>query len=142
MSHAGVRPLSHAVPRLVVAAVLLAGCGGDTTGPPPPQSYGASLRLVSPNGPEGAAVLEVNAGSVSGVTGDGDSAYSVQAGDRLRIVLLRRTAGTLRAHLTLPTTSDPGIPFDPTVIQVADSLNALRSDLTGYSVAVVLEATK
>jgi len=115
---------------------LLGGCGGEQgtpTGPPPTGSGTVAIRLVSPNGPEGAALLEVDAAPVRSVTPDDDVVLSKAAGDRMRIVLVRATAGELRARLTLAETSAE---LHATVVQVADSLDALRPDLSGYRVEV------
>jgi len=119
----------------LAALVGLSGCGGDTTGPPPPRGGSSvTLRLVSPNGPEGAAVLELDAAPVQDVSGDSDRVYFARVGQRLRVVLLSARPGELRAVVTV---SDPGAALHPTVLQVADSLNQLRPDVSGYAVKVV-----
>lgn len=126
-----------AAPLALFLTLVLAACGpgdGSTTGPPPPDGGATvTLRLVSPGGPEGAALLEVDADPVLGAAGDGDLLYSTAAGNRLRLVLVRAPAGELRASLTL---SDGSADLHPAILQVADSLNVLRPDLSGYAVEI------
>jgi hypothetical protein len=121
------RAISIAV---AVAALLTASCDNSTgsSGPGP-----LSAVLVSPNGNEGAAVLDV-VGSVESVTTpDGVSAYTTPAANGLRIVLVRLDAGTLSMTLKVPDISNPPA---LSVVEVAGPDNALRQSLAGYRVEI------
>jgi hypothetical protein len=121
------RAISIAV---AVAALLTASCDNSTgsSGPGP-----LSAVLVSPNGNEGAAVLDV-VGSVESVTTpDGVSAYTTPAANGLRIVLVRLDAGPLSMTLKVPDISNPPA---LSVVEVAGPDNALRQSLAGYRVEI------
>jgi hypothetical protein len=121
------RAISIAV---AVAALLTASCDNSTgsSGPGP-----LSAVLVSPNGNEGAAVLDV-VGSVESVTTpDGVAAYTTPAANGLRIVLVRLDAGPLSMTLKVPDISNPPA---LSVVEVAGPDNALRQSLAGYRVEI------
>ncbi len=121
---------------LLVTLAALASCSGhDSTGPAGGSRAGTvTLRLVSPNGPEGAAVIDLASGPVLSVDADGDVVDVVSAGGRTRVVMLRNPAGELRARVSM---SDTTQALNPSVVEVADSLNVLRTSLSGYAVDVV-----
>jgi hypothetical protein len=121
------RAISIAV---AVAALFTVSCENSTesSGPGP-----LSAALVSPNGDEGAAVLDV-AGTVTSVTTPtGVSAYTTPAANGVRIVLVRLDAGPISMTLNVPDISNP-----PTlsVVEVAGPDNALRQSLAGYRVEI------
>jgi hypothetical protein len=128
------------LPLLLLAALALGAvrCSGDEdpTGPPPPDPVPGSLVLVvrSPNGAEGAALIDVAAATVAEVTPDSGSVIQVPDGERLRIAIVRNQPGTLSAVLAV---SDTAAPLDIRLLQVADAVNGLRPSLAGYTVEVV-----
>ena len=112
------------------AALLSSGCENSnaSSGPGP-----LSAALVSPNGNEGAAVLDV-AGTVTSVTTpNGVTAYTTPSANGLRIVLVRLDAGTLSMKLNVPDVSKPP---NVSVVEVAGPDDVLRQSLTGYRVEI------
>ncbi len=93
----------------------------------------ATLRLVSPAGDEGAAILAIDAGPVLAVTSETALVYTYPDGDRLRVVLVSVFGGELSATVAVDETTTP---LNPEVIQVAGPDNMLRTPLTGYAVQV------
>lgn len=122
--------------RLAAHALVFAlALGACDDGPSAPPSVPGTLtvRLISPNGAEGAAILEVDAEAVDHVTAVEAEAYAVNIGDRMRIVLIRPTGGEIRARLAV---TDTAAELDARVLEVADSANAKRPSLDGYEVEV------
>ena len=115
---------------LAVAALLTAGCenSNESSGPGP-----LSAVLVSPNGNEGAAVLDVTGTVESVSTPSGVSAYTTPSANGLRIVLVRLDAGSLSMTLKVADISQPP---SLSVVEVAGPDNALRQSLAGYRVEI------
>lgn len=111
----------------IPAALLAAGCFG----PSEPQfvEYGAVLQ--SPNGAEGAAVIEVAGNGISDIASDADQFYSSIPGPRTRLVLILNDPGTIRFTVTAVGGEDPPT---ATVIGVSDGTNQRRTSLAGYAV--------
>lgn len=125
-------PRSRSAPRaalVTLALTLLAGCGDAPSGPPVPRDMVAVL--VSPSGPEGAAVLDLSGGGFSAVRADsGTTLFAEPSGNAARVVLIRSEAGELRFRLRLENEKNPP---SVTVVEVADGADALR-DPGGYTV--------
>jgi len=125
-------PWCHALlPGPVVAAVagaLLAGCLGDVAEPV------RDLRVVldSPNGPEGAAVIELVGPGLGEVTAPAGIMFSHVAGDTTRVVILLDQAGTIEFTVQVSGRTYPGV----AVLQVADEQDNARS-LAGYRARIV-----
>ena len=111
----------------VSSVVLLASC--DSTRPGGPGTITAVV--TSPNGAEGAAVLDV-AGTVEALTSNGDvSVYSTPSGAGTRAILVRLTPGQLSMKVRLADVSQiPQI----AVVEVAGDDNKLRPSVAGYQV--------
>jgi hypothetical protein len=128
------------LPLLLVASIAMAAvrCSSDVEPAAPssplPVPGTVTLVVVSPNGPEGAAFIEVDAAAVTNVMADSGSVLHAPQGERLRIAIVRGQPGTLRVHLTVRDTASA---LDPELVQVADPANTLRPMLAGYSVEVV-----
>jgi hypothetical protein len=106
---------------------VLAACSGDG---PTQELNGAVARLASPNGAEGAAVIEV-AATVDDVEVVGGEAFLRASNGVTRIAVVLDQPGTIRFGLPrLPRGSGPAA----TVVQVADGNNELRTDLSAYRV--------
>jgi hypothetical protein len=110
-------------------AFVALGCS-DSHGPGRPSGF--TLAVVSPNGAEGAALLDFAAAQVIGVTSESAGVQTHVEGDRLMVVLVRAQPGDLRAFVEV---SDPTRPLDVRLVQVAGPTNALRP-LAGYVVEV------
>jgi hypothetical protein len=110
-----------------MSVVLLSSC--DSTRPDGPGTLTAVV--TSPNGAEGAAVLDIE-GIVESVTANGNvSLYLTPSGQATRAILVRLTPGELSMKVSLPDVSrTPQI----TVVEVADGDNKLRPSVAGYHV--------
>lgn len=121
---------------LLVAFALVPGCSGDDGPTEPSPSEGAyRIDVVSPNGPEGAALLEVAGDLVAGVEGLGSQAYVRPVEGGARVLVLVSTPGELVFRLEL---EDAAARPDVELLQVVSPENRPR-DLSGYSVEVTRE---
>ena len=111
----------------IASVVLLASC--DSTNPGGPGTLTAVV--TSPNGAEGAAILDVE-GIVESLSANGDvSLYLTPSGQATRAVLVRLTPGELSMKVSVPDVSHtPQI----IVVEVADVDNVLRPSIAGYHV--------
>jgi hypothetical protein len=121
--------------RLGAWLVLVLGMGAcDLLGPDDPKGPGSfEVRLLSPNGAEGGAVLElaggVGLGTVSPI--GGEVLYDHRQGVSLVAVVLEEP-GTVRFNVR---TDDVGRLPEARVIQVSDENDQLRSSVSGYEVS-------
>ena len=120
------RPRRRTLTAAVLLTSLLAACHDGSS----PKPSGAAGRIVSPNGAEGAAVIEF-AGVVSSIDVPGGVGYLSSTGGVTRAALILQQAGTIRFSL-------PGVPLGAgpaaTVIEVADGSNQPRAVVAGYTV--------
>ncbi len=112
----------------MVACAMVGACGSDAGGPG--GSAHASGRVVSPNGNEGAALIDF-AGAIDTMTVTGGSAFLQTTNGRTRAVIVLDQPGTIR--FTLPNIATGAAPAG-TVVQVADGANALRASVSAYRV--------
>ena len=113
-----------AVSVLVLTAPVI-GCGTE----PLYRSFDASV--ISPNGLEGAVVLELE-GTYPSVTAPSGSQVFTHAGDGVtRVVIVLTNPGNIEFTLTL---DDVGEEPDVRILEVADGANELRMSLRGYRV--------
>ena len=116
---------------LMMGAALAAGCGdaGPRSGPGT-----LTATVVSPNGDEGAAVVEVFGPGITGVASLDGRAFSERRGDTLRVVVVREhVAGVLRFALSVADTTQL---FGGTVLEVAGPDDALRRSVSAYTLTV------
>lgn len=123
--------LRHFLPALA-AALALAACGGDGPSDPPRNPGQVSAVLVSPNGAEGAALVELTGAGVRDVMLVGGQAF-VQAGNPARVLLVLGTPGEVRFSVLL---DDKASVPTARVLEVSDGGNNLRPSLDGYRVDV------
>ncbi|MFW6202307.1 MAG: hypothetical protein ACOC8B_07000 [Gemmatimonadota bacterium] len=121
------------VAAVAVGAGAVAAYGDEPPSQPPGPAVVVTATLISPHGAEGAAILDVAADAVVDVSMAAGSAFTAEAGDRLRIVLVRTTAGNIRAEIGL---RDASADLEPRVVQVAGPSNELRADPVDYRVEV------
>ncbi len=128
-------PLEPVTPRrlrqgflfLLLPALLLAGCDSvDRSGPGE-----RIMAIVSPHGPEGAAVLRLIGGHVEEVEAARGHAFVDRSGGDLVVVLVNAVAGELALRLLLDDVSR--LPAAE-LIQVAGPDNRLRDELSAYGV--------
>jgi hypothetical protein len=121
---------------LVLLLAIAAGavrCTGDGPAEPPAAVPGTRmLQVDSPNGAEGAALIELDATNVHAVGGDSAMVLVERDGAKLRVAIVRATPGLLRLRVDI---ADTAAAVTATLLEVAGPQNALRP-LTGYSVSV------
>lgn len=116
-----------AVPALALA---LAGCDGGGTGDSPDGGeYVAALE--SPNGPEGAAVLELSGSGVESITATSLSLFRQPTSEGTRLMLVREPAGRLEFRVRMAAGSRPPA---VRVVEVVDGDDRQRAPLDGYQV--------
>lgn len=120
--------------RSTIAALLLAAsataCESDLGGP-------RSIRevvgvLVSPNGPEGAVVLDIRGRGIGAIEADSAQIFIARDGPDLRVILIREVPGAIRFRLRVV---DTRAVFDARVVAAANGANEPRGDVDGYRVA-------
>ena len=113
---------------VAVSVMLVAACDNSAR---PGGGGNVDAVLVSPNGDEGAAVLDVT-GTVESFTGtEGVSVYTTPTSTGTRVVLVRLTPGTLSMKLSLQDQDRlPAI----SVVEVADGDDRVRQSVAGYTV--------
>jgi hypothetical protein len=124
----GVRPVMAVT---LVLAGLLAGCddGVDPNAGP----GDLEVTLESPNGLEGAVLLEFRGGGIQGVTpGTGTLEYE-QSGKRTQVMVILENPGTPSFVLSVADTLSPP---RVEILEVAAPDNTLRSSLAGYDVRI------
>lgn len=117
---------------LLAGAVLLSAACGDTG----PESGPGTLTatVVSPNGAEGAAMVEFFGPGIVDVAPLDGRMFSERRGDTVRVVLVRDgDAGDLRFTLTVADTTQL---FTGTVLEVAGPDDALRPGVSTYSLEI------
>jgi len=93
--------------------------------------------LVSPNGDEGSAILELTGGSDLGTVSPlGGEVLYEHGPAATRIVVIMDEPGAVRFQVR---TEDVGTLPAVSVIQVADGMNRLRGSLAGYQVRFTRE---
>jgi hypothetical protein len=113
----------------LAAALLLAACSGD--GPSPPPAPGdLDGTFVSPNGREGAVLMQVSGTPVRGAAVPGGYAF-VEEGDPARVLLVFGETATASFTLTV---DDVNRRPNVTLVEVVDNANRPRTALSGYRV--------
>lgn len=115
---------------IVPAALALAACDPGGTGP---SLEGGTFRAVlqSPNGAEGAALLEMEGTGITDFTAPAGELLGTSQGTPRRMVFLKEPAGTIEFQVTV----EPGNEL-PTVrvLEVVDGADVPRASLNGYRV--------
>ncbi len=126
--------LRSAVRALAIAGLLAAVACDDAPPEPQPVPGDLDVTLVSPNGSEGAAVLETADEGVTEISvEEGLQAFHWTEGGLTRIVLLLDDVGEIRFRMSV---ADVNRPPQLDLVEVSDGVNSLRSTLTGYEIAV------
>jgi hypothetical protein len=112
---------------MAIVALLFPACDSSS----PTTAGTLTAVLVSPNGEEGAAVLDVS-GTVESISAaNGVSLHTTPVATGTRVIVVRLTPGELSLKVTVPDVSrPPGV----TVVEVADGDDKLRQSLAGYRV--------
>lgn len=111
---------------------LVAGCLPDPVGSGIANPGDMTATLVSPNGNEGSAVLELTSGTILAITTPEtyERVYGVPTAPG-RIVIVRRDPGQITFRLVA---DDIDNPPEIRVVEVAGPDDVLRADLSRYSV--------
>lgn len=125
------RPIRTVEIAAVVITTVFLACDStpaEVTGPGELQAL-----LISPNGAEGAAVIELageGIGAVTAFPGSG-RVFAERVGSTVRVVVVLDQPGEIRFRVAVDDVSDP-----PTgaVLEIADGSNEMRQSLAGYSV--------
>jgi len=126
---------SAAARRLRLAPLTLLFLAACTDAGPVSAAGTLTASLVSPNGPEGAAVVVLFGDGLGPVsTAGGADVYSREGVGSMRVVLIHPTGGEIAFQVAVADTTQP-----PTFViqEVAGPDDALRPDLSEYSVEVV-----
>ncbi len=111
----------------ILLAAGVAGCESDVLDTP------LELRgiLISPNGPEGAAVLELIGAGLGNVRAISGHLFVRHSGDTLRLVAILEEPGSVEFVLEwFRKKSRP----EARVLEIVDGKNSVRSSLVGYRV--------
>jgi hypothetical protein len=123
--------IGGAIVASAVAALILFSCDEGPTGPPPGPGD-LEVTLVSPNGPEGAAVFELADAQTVYVTSEGGQVAHWLTGTATRIVVLLDEPGAIRFTMHV---DDRSAATGLEVVEVADGGNQLRDDLSSYALS-------
>ena len=110
-----------------VAALAFAAC--DST--PPNESGTLTAVLVSPNGAEGAAILDVVGDFESITAGNEVSLFTTPSANGMRAIVVRPAAGELSVRIAVDDVSRPPA---VSIVEVSDGDDKLRTSLSGYRV--------
>ena len=117
--------LRRSLPLLVLAAAL--SCD-DFSSPRQSDWYAASI--MSPNGAEGSALLEIT-GEVTEVTSESARVFFRANAGVTRAILVLPEAGTLRFRVRLASVAPPP---DTRIVMIGGPSDSLRLNLAGYRV--------
>ncbi len=114
---------------LVCFAAILVACDDEVT-PPEPVPGDLVVTLVSPNGAEGAVVLETADEGIEAIQSLAGEAHHWRNDGVSRIVVLLEEPGEIRFVLSL---TDVNRPPAIEILEVAAPDNGLRDDLSEYA---------
>ena len=124
--------------RIVVVTVLACGLGSCDSGPTGPVAGDLEFTVVSPNGPEGAALIELRGSGLGPITPLDSRVFAHALGDRTNVLVVRTSPGTIRFHMTVNDVQNLPI---ATVLDVAGGDNQLRNVSAGYRVEATVVST-
>jgi hypothetical protein len=108
----------------LLLCTLACGDAGPRSGPGT-----LTATLTSPNGAEGAAVVEIFGEGIGGVAALDGRIFAERRGDTVRVVIVSEPAGALRFSVEVSdTTRRPG----GVVVEVADPTDQIRPTVSGY----------
>jgi len=123
------RTTTMRIASIALIGAALSACGSDEPVPLGPGTLQATL--VSPNGPEGAVVLELVAPGLGEVTVAEGDVFGQAEGNTTRLVIVRDIPGQIQFRVQVLERSEPPT---TTVVEVADGTNELRSSISGYQI--------
>ncbi len=133
-SEKGTRPYPMPLPKQfitrLVAVSLFALAACESAGPTAGE---LEATLMSPNGPEGAAVFEIAALGLGPITMHGGRVFTSETGEVTLVVIILDAPGQLAFRIAV---DDVDAPPGVTVLEVADGDNNLQPSLSGYGVVI------
>jgi hypothetical protein len=126
------RNVNAAALKCVATAVLVTLVASCDSGPPVPMGPGQLDGLLfSPNGAEGAAVLQLTGADIGAIELEGGSVFRETDGFTTRIVVILDEPGDIQFRVYVAERSEPP---EAAVVEVADGDNQLRTQLGGYRI--------
>jgi hypothetical protein len=120
-----------AAARALLAAALACAIGSCDAGPIQPTAGELELAVISPNGSEGAALIELEGVAFARITAVNGRVFTHRSGDRTRVVILRDFPGNLVIRVAVDDVQDrPRV----MILEVASGDNGLRDELSEYRV--------
>lgn len=116
--------------RRLLPLVTLLAIGGCSDEGPDYSPGSLTATVVSPNGPEGAAVVSLSTGATVNSVG-GTQAYAHAGLQETRVVLINPAGGELSFEIFVNNAAEPPV---AAVLEVAGPDDALRADVSAYSV--------
>ena len=114
----------------VALAFTVSGCTDDPVVPSGgPAQF--QVTVISPNGPEGAVLIEIDHTGLGPITVLGGSAFSQERGDVTRLVIVLTDPGQVAFLMRV---DDAAVLPTAKVLEVADGDNELRTSVNGYRV--------
>lgn len=113
-----------------LAALLIAGGACADAGPDVEPGV-LSASLVSPNGSEGAALINLVGSGIGNVEASTGRVFQFARGDTTRALFILDAPGVVAFRVPVPNIHEPPL---ATVTQVADGENGLRPDASAYRV--------
>jgi hypothetical protein len=118
------------IPLLVLCLLpALAACDDGTGASSAGGEFIAALQ--SPNGPEGAALLELTGEGIESVAGSSVSLFQLPVSGGRRVMLVREPAGVIEFRVRVAAGNE--LP-DARVLQVVDGNDQVRASTDGYRV--------
>jgi len=112
-------------------AIVIVGMGCVSV-PGEPISRKLNATLVSPNGDEGAVLIEMTGSGLRELTVKEGRVFTTGTDQRVRAVIVLDEPGKIRFQIEM---DDPTAAISATVLEVADGNDEVRTSLTGYDVA-------
>lgn len=116
--------------RACVAALLIAA-GACADAGPDPEAGVLSASLVSPNGSEGAVLINLVGSGIGTIEASAGRVFQFAQGDTTRALFILDSPGVVAFRVAVPNIHEPPL---ATVTQVSDGDNGLRPDASAYRV--------
>ena len=123
------RPFRRLALGAVTATAVFFACDSNPTAVSGPGELHA--LVVSPNGPEGAAVLELRGAGLGTVSMSGGYAFGEPSAGSMRLVVVLNQPGDIAFTISV---DDVGNVPTATIVEVSDGANQLRASSAGYTV--------
>jgi hypothetical protein len=130
--------VSHRSVLLLAAAVLLSTCGDSPTAPTPPEPGTVVATLQGVRTGDAALIVRLRGPGTIGTVTSASAGYVFHAraaGDSARAAVFGAVANGPLFQLSVPDVHRIA-EYHATVVEVSDGTNALRDDVSGYSLTL------